>query len=70
MCAVCVFVVMKALNSFIAVLNYSSPVSSAAKPFPNELGQFLFSQSVEILFVTRDVPVWSSILYLSGLVCR
>lgn len=29
---VCVFVVMKVFNSFIALLNYSSPISSAAKP--------------------------------------
>lgn len=28
----CVFVVIKMLNSFIALLNYSSPISSAAKP--------------------------------------
>lgn len=32
MCVVCVFVVMKVLNSYIALLNYSSPISSAAKP--------------------------------------
>lgn len=48
---VCVFVVMKVLNSFIALLNYSSPISSAAKPISK------WARSVSVFPVRLDISL-------------
>lgn len=69
-CVVCVFVVMKVLSSLLQCLIIVHRFHQRPSPFPNELGQFLFSQSVEILLATRKVPAGSSMVYHSSLVCR
>lgn len=51
MCVVCVFVVMKVLNSYIALLNYSSPISSAAKPISK------WARSVSVFPVCLDLSL-------------
>lgn len=48
---VCVFVVMKVLNSFIALLNYSSSISSAAKPISK------WARSVSVSPVCLDISL-------------
>lgn len=61
---------MKVLSSLLQCLIIVHRFHQRPSPFPNELGQFLFSQSVEILLATRKVPVGSSTVYHSSLVCR
>lgn len=61
---------MKVLSSLLQRLIIVHRFHQRPSPFPNELGQFLFSQSVEILLATREVPAGRSTVYHSSLVCR